>query len=421
MRRALLAMVVVCALLGSVTGVLLTPTVVAGRAHAEPVDYERIVQDEALWVSTAQLSCAGEGDGAIAEAQITEAQLTAAQLTGAQLTGAQLTGAQLTGAQLAGPGSVSVHPYEANLGARAMLAAGPRYFPMVRRYLQWYLRHLNRPDVNGLVGTVYDYDYDPRTCLGAPQPHPITGERPKYDSTDAYAGTFLTLVAEYARANPVDHEFFRSPAVRADLEWIAEAVGATRGPSGLTGATPTYPAEYLMDNVEAQRGIEDYAWLLHAVLGDPAAAQVRYAEAGRIRDAIEARLWLAAGMYGWAADQLNPSWDTWFPDSVAQLWPVLDGLAGGGRPAALWAAFSRRWPMWTRSRPEYGAVDVEHDPNAGVAYAAARVGDRAAVDDYLRSSEEFWARPGRPPPWTVDDAGFRALAARTMAGTTPRR
>ncbi len=394
MGRALLAMAALCALLASISAGLLTPAVVAGRAHPEPVDYEGIVQDEAYWVSTAQLSCAGAGDGAIAEARIT------------------------------GTGSVSVHPYEANLGARALLAAGPRYFPTVRRYLQWYLRHLNRPDVNGVVGTVYDYDFDPRTCVGTLQPHPVTGKRPKYDSTDAYAGTFLTLVAEYARADPADHGFLRSPAVRADLESIAGAVAATRGPSGLTAATPTYAAEYLMDNVEAQRGIADYGWLLQAVLAEPAAAQRRFAEAGRMRDAIEARLWLAGragGMYGWATDQLTPSWDTWFPDSMAQLWPVLDGLADEGRRAQLWAAFSRRWPTWTRSRPQYGAIDVEHDPNASVAYAAARVGARAEVDDYLRSSQELWVRAGRPPPWTVDDAGFRALAARTMADAAPHR
>ena len=120
-------------------------------------------------------------------------------------------------------------------------------------------------------------------------------------------------------------------------------------------------------------------------------------------------------MYGWAADQLDPSWDVWFPDSLAQLWPVLDGLGDRPAGAALWAAFSRRWPGWTRSTPAYGTVAVEHDPNAAIAYAAARIGDRAAVDEYLLSTQERWVRRGRPPPWTVDDAGFRALAAHTMA------
>jgi hypothetical protein len=175
-----------------------------------------------------------------------------------------------------------------------------------------------------------------------------------------------------------------------------------------------------MDNVEARRGLEDYAGLLGTVLDDPAAAERRAAEAARIADAIEAYLWAASrtgGMYGWAADELDPSWDVWFPDSVAQVWPVFDGLGDDRRRHDLWAAFNRRWPTWTRSSPAYGTVTVEHDPNAAIAYAAARIGDRDAVDEYLLSSERRWAAPGRPPPWTVDDAGFRALAAYTMAGS----
>ena len=381
-------MAVVGGLVCSLDTALVGPVAVAPAPPVSRVDYARVVRDEAYWISTAQLTCDGPGRGAIAETPVV------------------------------GDRPVSVHPYEANLAARALLVADARYRPMVRRYLEWYLRSLNRPDHNGLFGTVYDFDYDPRTCIGGPQPHPVTGARPKYDSTDAYAGTFLTLVAEYARADPAGHSFLRTPVVRADLATIADVVTATRGPSGLSGATPTYPAEYLMDNVEAQRGIDDYGWLLRAVLDDPGAAQRRSAEAARIRGAIEARLWLAGrtpGMYRWAADRLDPSWDVWFPDSLAQLWPVLDGLGDETRRRALWAGFSRRWPAWTRSTPAYGTVAVEHDPNAAIAYAAARVSDRAAVDDYLLSTQERWVRRGRPPPWTVDDAGFRALAAHTTA------
>lgn len=378
------------ALVCSLSTVLAAPSRTPAAPRIAPVDYGRVLQDEAYWISTAQLSCPGSGHGAIAEARIR------------------------------GSDPVSVHPYEANLAARALLVAGPRYVPMVRDYVGWYLRHLNRPDRYGVAGTVYDYDYDPRTCSGVAQAHPVTGEWPKYDSTDAYAGTFLTLVAEYARTDAADREFLRSPAVRADLQLVADVIGATRGRSGLSGATPAYPAEYLMDNVEARRGLEDYAGLLRTVLDDPAAAERRAAEADRIADAIEAHLWTASrtgGMYGWAADQLDPSWDVWFPDSVAQVWPVSDGLGDDRRRRDLWAAFDRRWPVWTRSTPAYGTVAVEHDPNAAIAYAAARIGDRDAVDEYLLSSERRWAAPGRPAPWTVDDAGFRALAAHTMAGS----
>jgi hypothetical protein len=289
---------------------------------------------------------------------------------------------------------------------------------MAAAYLRWYLAHLNRPDVHGLAGTVYDYDYDPLTCRGAAQPDPVTGEVPKYDSTDAYAGTFLTLVAEYARADPAGRGWLGAAGVRAGLAAVADAIGATRSPNGLTGATPTHPAQYLLDNVEAARGLADYAWLLGTVLADPAAAAQRQGEAAALQAAVESALWRGSrtsGMYGWAADRLHPSWDLWYPDSIAQLWPVADGLGPPERRTALWAAFAARWPGWTASTPVYGKVSADHDPNASVAYAAARAGDTAALDDYLVRSATTWA--GRPPPWTVDDSGFRAMAA--AAGSAP--
>lgn len=368
------------------------PPAAVGRLTAD--DYAQFVQDEAYWVSTAQLDCVGDGNGAIAEARIT------------------------------GTGTVSVHPYEANLGARAMLAAGPRYLPMVRRYLSWYLTHLNRPDTFGVTGTVYDHDYDPVTCVGRYQASPQTGAVPKYDSTDAYAGTFLTLVAEYARADPAGHDFLRSPEVGDALRVVAEVVGRTRGPSGLSSATPGYHAEYLLDNVEAQRGIEDYSWLLRTVLDDRPAADLRAAEAAAVREAIESVLWAGSrtpGMYGWAADRLEPTWDVWFPDSVAQLWPVWDLLGTAERRSGLWAEFVARRPGRAGSTPVYGSVAVDHDPNAAVAYAAARVGDLPALDDYLVRSQANWVATGRPAPWTVDDSGFRALAAQVGLSATSGR
>ncbi|GAY09556.1 hypothetical protein [Pseudonocardia sp. N23] len=353
-------------------------------------DPAAVVADEAYWVSTAQLTCTGDGAGAIAEARIV------------------------------GTGLVSVHPYEANIGARAMVAAGGRYLPMVRRYVDWYLSRLNSPDTAGVDGTVYDYDYDPVTCAGRFQQRPGSPTVPTYDSTDAYAGTFLSLVAAYARADPAGAPAsLGTPAMRDGLRRVADAIGATRRPSGLTAATPTYAAEYLLDNVEAQQGLTDYAWLLGAVLDDPAGAAARGAEAAAMRDAIEAVLWTGShtpGLYAVAADHLDPSWAVWYPDSLAQLWPIMAGLGDVDRRSALWAAFSAHWPGWEDSIPQYGAVSPDHDPNASVALAAARAGDRAAVDAYLRSSQTRWVEAGRPPPWTVDDSGFRALAAQVGIG-----
>lgn len=118
------------------------------------------------------------------------------------------------------------------------------------------------------------------------------------------------------------------------------------------------------------------------------------------------------GLYAEAEGALPPSWGRWYPDALAQLWPIMHGIGPADRRAAAWTAFSTHWPGWTTSTPSYGSISPRHDPNASVAHAAARAGDTAALDAYLVSSQRHWADVGRPPPWTVDDAGFRALAAR---------
>jgi len=372
-------------LLGIIVLSFVTLTSMPVSSAATTADYLRIIEDEAYWVSTAQLSCTGDGQGAIAEATVR------------------------------GSAPVSIHPYEANLGARAMLAAGPRYFPMVKSYIQWYLGHMNRPDDNGVYATVYDYDYNPLSCTGVVQPNPETGAVPKYDSTDAYAGTFLSLVKEYAAANPADNSYFRSPQVRDDLESIANVIDATTGPNHLSAATPTHHAQYLLDNVEAQQGTQDYSWLLSNVLGDAAGASQRVHEAALMRNGIEIPLWQASrtpGMYGWAADQVSPSWSTWYPDSIDQVWPLWNQLSTPKRRSTIWTALTAHWPAWERSTPSYGSVSVDHDPNADIAYAAALVGDKTSVDAYLNHSQTNWTAAGRPPPWTVVDSAFRALAAK---------
>lgn len=353
-------------------------------ARDQGVDPAVVMADEAYWVSTAQLTCVGDGAGAIAEARIGR------------------------------PARVSVHPYEANIGARALVVAGPRYLPMVAAYLRWYLSHLNRPDVDGVTGTVYDYDYDPVSCVGTRQRDPVTGVAPSYDSSDAYAGTFLTLVADYVRADPQGAAWIVDPRTQADLSAVADAITATLRPSGLTAATPTYDAQYLLDNVEAQQGLRDYAWLLTTVVGDAAQARRRTDQADGIARAISSLLWRPGqAMYAVAAGGPDPSWSVWYPDSFAQTWPVWAGLGTPGSRAALWAAFAAHWPGWTASTPAFGSVTVDHDPNAALAYAAAMAGDRTDVLAYLTGSQQRWA--GHPPPWTVDDSGFRALAAQAAS------
>ena len=179
-------------------------------------------------------------------------------------------------------------------------------------------------------------------------------------------------------------------------------------------ATPIYPAEYLMDNVETQRGIADYAWLLQTVLGDPGppgGAAARRPDPGCDRGPAVAGQ-PDPGMYGWAADQLDPNGRSGTRTGWRSCGRCWTASVSAGRRAQAWAAFQRRWPGWTRSTPAYGAVGAEHDPNAAGGYAAARMGDRDAVDEYLAAR----SATGRSRPAAAVDRGRRRVPRAGRAG-----
>ena len=394
MRRGLVAAAVAAALVCSLSTVLAVPSRLPAAPRADRVDYHRVLQDEAYWISTAQLTCPGSGRGAIAEARIS------------------------------GTDPVSVHPYEANLAARALLVAGPRYVPMVRDYLGWYLRHLNRPDHHGLAGTSTTTTTTRAPAPERRQPHPVTGDVAQV-RLDRRLRRHLPDPGRRVRAGrlrrpgvpPFPGRAGRPGPGRRRDRGDPAPVRAVRRRSGLPGRVP-----------DGQRRGETRARGLRR----PAAHRARRPGGGRAPRpprppgcrAIEAHLWVASGtggMYGWAADELDPSWDVWFPDSVAQVWPVFDGPGDDRRRRALWAGFTGAGRCWTHSTPAYGAVAAEHDPERRIAYAAARIGDRAAVDEYLLTASGAGPQSGRPPPWTVDDAGFRALAAYTWRSPSPTR
>jgi hypothetical protein len=71
------------------------------------------------------------------------------------------------------------------------------------------------------------------------------------------------------------------------------------------------PPQYLLDSVEAKRGLADHAWFVANVLDKRAAALRPAAQAARVRYAIETQLWqprARLGMFGWAADRLSSLW-----------------------------------------------------------------------------------------------------------------
>jgi len=276
------------------------------------------------------------------------------------------------------PSDERVIPYFANLACLGLVHERPQE---VKAYLEWYLRRLNRPDRAGLVGTVYDYEVD------------VTGEERstgRYDSADAYAATFLTLVREYVRATG-DLDFVRERF--EDLTLVASVIRVLQDQDGLIWVTPARREKYLMDNCECFRGLVDWAAVLEILGYDQEAADFR-AAAGQVRQAVISRLWNPKlGNFDWGIYTLwlpggrrveitrPSSWRRWYPDAVAQLFPVASGLLKpqDKRAKALYESFNAWHPGWV--------VHDKEDPHpwAVVGYVAALMGDEERAGAFTRS------------------------------------
>ncbi len=285
-----------------------------------------------------------------------------------------------------------VIPYFANYTGLALLRfASDR--PAVRRYIEWYLVHLNLPDVYGLYGSIDDY-----AVFWGPDGRRYT-EVPTngYDSADSTGAVFLTLVRRYLQLTG-DWDLYWREVERFDR--VAELLLGLQATDGLTFVGKNLPIKYLMDNCETYQGLSDWAWVQQAA-GHPARAE-RFAQAAtRLQQALLS--WPRRGRQGeypllaWAVDDQGKAFPAdprrWYPDAVAQLYPILAGLwpPGGGEATAAYQAFNQWFPQW----------DQLHKPDPHpwvmIALAGRMMGDeerwynfRAAVRAQYPSLERPW-------------------------------
>lgn len=274
------------------------------------------------------------------------------------------------------PGGSAINPYFANLSARALLKA-PDNLAVVEAYMDWYLGHLNQD------GTIDDY----RVEAGA---EVTTGD---YDSSDSYAATFLSLVDAWVAAggNP---EWVRRN--RAALDRVAGAIVAVTDRDGLTWAKPGYPAKLLMDNCEVYRGWTDWAHLLDG-LGDRRGARTARERAERIRRGL-AKLKQPAGLWAWALTKEGtaapPDMTQFYPDAVAQLFPLIFGLTTDD---AGYHAFDASHPAWRN-------LEAGDFPWLLPIYAAALAGDQPAVEQALAAVRE--GHQDLTWPWYIAESAW---------------
>lgn len=293
-----------------------------------------------------------------------------------------------SGALVMAPGDSRINPYFANLAAMALLHWSP---DAVRDWILWYIGHINETDRFGLRGTVYDH----QLVAGRELPE---GD---YDSADSYAATFLTLVARY---------FFTTGDAALvlthldKLETVAGVCLALLDKDDLTWAKADRRYKFLMDNTEVYRGLSDWAEVLRT-LGFWRQGDAWAGLAERVRAAVDRELWIESrGAYSWAKTSLGTRAirRRWYPDTAAQLYPILHGLIDpdGPRAQSLIAMVNNTFPGW----PHLATGD--EFPWALTAFVNAVAGDRDMAMSFLDSVWDRHLSAGRPWPWYNMEAAY---------------
>lgn len=314
-----------------------------------------------------------------------------------------------------------VSPYSANLAVIGLLQSrAPGAMTVAGRWIDWYFAHLDpqsAPD-----GVPYNHFYRANgdgetTCVKPGDPFLCHYN----DATDSAAATFF-LVLEAAHASGMQITSDRKQAV----EKLTNVILKLQQPDGLCWARRDYRVKYLEDNSEVFGGLCALATLEQDDFNDGQHSRTYRNAAERVRLGILSELYdPKIKLFRVAKFENNncpmPSLDTWYPDTQAQLWPVLFGVIGASDPRARAAAagINRHWNGQNRCN---WSEDPEHVnqgwAEAGHAYAALLMGETNRVHIYYRAVKryKFKLEGGTFQcawPFSVDDAGWllRILSA----------
>ena len=304
-------------------------------------------------------------------------------------------------------GSSQINPYYGNLAAIGLTRDPSSYAP-VQAWMQWYLNHLNWPDQWGLYGTVYDYDYSNGTETS----------HNNADSTDSYAGTFLSLAWAYYQTGDANAQNYIK-TLGYQLDVIGGILVQTQQSDGLTWAKPNYQIKYLMDNCEGYRGLRDLASIFQNALADATKAAYYNAVADHMLQGIQS-MWMnnSWAVYKDGNGNLTvPNMGKWYPDATSQVFPVLEGViaAGDSRSVQVYTNLNNAWPGW--SSLSFNSQDPF--PWVLVGDAAVLMGDARNVNTYIQSIDSKYVNNGFPWTWYSAEAGWFLRLNAYMLGARP--
>ncbi len=304
--------------------------------------------------------------------------------------------------------SAVIQPYLSNYGAiglaEATSASGDMtYANDAWSCLFWYAAHMD--PTTGYV-TDYDYTNGVETSTGS------------FDSTDSYAGTFLAAAWDTYSATGNTAKLAKLlPAIQLAVK----AIESTQQSDGLTWATPTYHAKYLMDNAEVYGGLVSAENLARAA-NDAALVSEATADATSCFAGIQGLWNTTTNSYDWAragADATTDTttdWTVLYPDAFEQMWAIAWDASTSPHAATILAQFTADQPNWdqpTATAPyltnaTVAPATVGYWPFAATAFVAA--GDPAADETAATSLQDDLNAAGEAWPWNTGSAGQLVLA-----------
>ena len=292
-----------------------------------------------------------------------------------------------------------ISAYQVNLGLLGALRAAPAsQLPLVAGWLGWLARHIAPGGASR--GVVLDHwvragDFEESTCPPGLAKHQCEA----VDAFDSTAATTLLLAYAYLQRGG-DVMLIREPRMRAALEAAATTLQALTVTDGMTLAKPSHPVVYTMDVVEVIAGWRAWGRVQRDAYAQPQSAINSFAVAATAEAGLRKRLWHAPS-HAWRVhlEAAAPQRSRWYPDTVAQAWPLLWGVDAGppGRAAEAWRQAIAPWqrnPHWARS-----TADPEGFLWPAVAVAALCTGDEAAARTWVARARRLWLDPQSPFAW----------------------
>jgi hypothetical protein len=310
-----------------------------------------------------------------------------------------------------------VSPYSANLTVLGLLQAGaPEGIPVAGHWIDWYFAHLNPQSAPEGVPDNHFYRLNGEgetTCI-QPDDHLLCHYN---DATDSAAATFFSVLwAAHEAGVPAAS---LNILERQQVEKLADALLKLQQPDGLCWAKKDYRVKYLEDNSEVFNGLCALADLERNVFHDAGRSVFYRSAAGRVQEGILAELYdPRAQLFRVAKFEDNTcppaNLDIWYPDTQAQLWPLLFGVIAptDTRSQAIAVAVDKHWNG--RIRPDWAANPEQVNQGwieAGHAYAALLMGETNRVQIYVSAVRHSKFKiddraPQFASPFGVDDAGW---------------